>query len=374
MREWSEYEKQKLIELRALGRSWREIVEEFKKDPRCRNKSREALRSYWRFHCAPKSKGEPNMQKDSDLDNALKLLIKHKNLSVIDFANALDVSPRRALAIANALKEQGKEVTIEGDRIIFSPPKENFANLEFDHPDHILFGAIGDTHLGSVHQQISALKEFYAELQRRGVRYCLHVGDWVEGSKIYKGQEYELFLHTFSEQLEYLKSAYPKIDGITTIGISGNHDESWTTLTGWKIIKEAAKDREDIVFLGSYQGTVSLGNFRIFLYHPDGGQAYAISYKLQKLIESFTAENLPDIVLMGHFHQKEYVTIRNVENFQTGCFQTQTPYQIRRNLHPVIGGWIIEAEKTKTKTRIKAEFIRFDPVEEDFPQLASISR
>jgi len=128
-----------------------------------------------------------------------------------------------------------------------------------------------------------------------------------------KGQEYDIFLHSLEEQREYLIEHYPKIEGIKTIGIRGNHDEAWTRLVGDIIMDRVTEEREDIEIISEYQGFAEVNGFRISLHHPDGKQAYAISYKLQKLTESFTAENLPDVVVLGHFHQKEYVTIRNVE-------------------------------------------------------------
>jgi len=359
---WSEYEKQKVLELRQLGYSWSQIVEEFRKDPKCQNRSREAVRWCYRQY---------NQEKSAPISlsaKALEILKKKRTISVIEFADLLDVPPKRVFSVIYDLKNQGKNIEIENDRIIFSPPKEG-TTLELPKTEegYLKFGIVSDTHLGSKYQQLSALKDFYEELKHRDIHLCFHAGDWVDGKNIYKGQEYDIFLHSLKEQREYLIEHYPKIEGIKTIGIRGNHDEAWTKLVGDIIMDRVAEEREDIEIISEYQGFVEVNGFRISLHHPDGNQAYAISYKLQKLIESFTAENLPDIVVLGHFHQKEYVTIRNVECFQPGCFQAQTPYQIRKNLHPVIGGWIVEMERRRDGSiRVFAEFIKYKPLEKDY--------
>lgn len=357
---WSEYELQKAFQLKDKGFSYAEIAKEFVKDPKCQNRSRDAIR----IKTARWLRQAPKTPKDEVILSVLK---KHRNISIYELADILDVSPKKVREQIEWLIEKGKKITVEDERVEFLPPEQGKTiRIEEGDEGHIIFGLISDTHIGSKYQQISALRDFYELCARRGVRKVFHSGDWVAGKRIYRGQEYDLFLHSMKDQRKYLIENYPYIDGIETIGIRGNHDEAWTLLVGDPVMELVAERRPDITIIGEYQGFVEWAGFRFSLHHPGGGQAYAISYKLQKLVESFTAENLPDFVSMGHFHQKEYVTIRNVECFQPGCFEAQTPYEIRKNLHPVIGGWIVEAQKTKNGIDIIAEFKRYKPLERDW--------
>ena len=357
---WSEYEKKKILELRAKGYSYNQLVREFEEDPQCHPRSFEAIRAFLRHY---KLKNQ-EIPKTSDIMNILK---SHKTISIYELADIADISPKRARAEIAKLIEDGKKISITEDRIEFIPPESGKTlSIDPEEREFIKFGLIADTHIGSKYQQISALKDFYEQCARRGIQKIFHAGDWVAGKNIYRGQEYDIFLHSLKEQREYLVEKYPKIDGIETIGIRGNHDEAWTIISGDSIMDLVALRRPDIKIIGEYQAFVEWAGFKFSLHHPDGGQAYAISYKLQKLVESFTAENLPDFLSMGHFHQKEYVTIRNVECFQPGCFEAQTPYEIRKNLHPVIGGWIVEAKRKKNGIHIVAEFLKYTPKEKDW--------
>lgn len=352
----TDYERRKLIQLREKGFSWRRIETEFKKDRQCRKYSHEWLRKVY----------NRIISSDETL-KVLNVLGERKVIAIYELADELDLSPKRVRQVLESLIESGKDISIKDNLVIFNAPRRG-AEVRIDSGtrDYLKLGIASDTHLGSRYQQLTALRDFYERCKDEGVTVVFHAGDWLAGKNVYKGQEYDIFLHSMREQREYLAEKYPRVEGIKTIGITGNHDESWTAHTGDKPVELAARHRDDIEIVAEYQAFVTVNGFKICLYHPDGAQAYAISYKLQKLVESFTAENLPDVVVMGHFHQKEYVTIRNVECFQAGCFEAQTPYQVRRNLHPVIGGWIIELVRTKNGVQVVSKFIKYVPRLNDF--------
>jgi len=354
----TKYEKNKLVKLRKQGYSWREIAREFKKDSKCRNLSYEGLRGMYQKIAQE--------DKEAEAVRLINILSQKKVIQIYDLADEMDLSPKRVKETLNKLIESGKNITIDNNIVIFNEPRKGTEiDFETGNSDYIKFGIVSDTHFGSKYQQLTALYDFYNRCKSEDVQVVFHAGDWVAGRGIYKGQEYDNFLHSMKEQREYLMEKYPRT-GIKTIGITGNHDESWTSLTGDSLINLAAQTRDDIEIVAEYQAFVNFNGFKVCLYHPDGGQAYAISYKLQKLVESFTAENLPDIVIMGHFHQKEYVTIRNVECFQAACFESQTPYEVRRNLHPVIGGWIVEIFREDNKIQVQTKFVKYNPKEKDW--------
>lgn len=84
------------------------------------------------------------------------------------------------------------------------------------------FAVISCTQLCSKYQQISHLYTFYNICKRKGVNTVFHCGDVVDGFKVYRGQEYELFLHSADDQVQYVVDNYPKIAGIETKMILGN--------------------------------------------------------------------------------------------------------------------------------------------------------
>ena len=200
-------------------------------------------------------------------------------------------------------------------------------------------GVVSDTHGGSKYQQLSFLHAAYDDFERHGITDVLHAGDWTAGSdKMHPGMVYEMFLHGGDEQAEYVAENYPVRDGITTHGISGNHDHSHMKAGGVNVVRNIAKERRDIRYLGMSGAYLTINGIRFYLHHPSGGVAYARSYRLQKIIEQFSPENKPKVLVCGHWHTTCVLeAYRNVYGFATGCFEAQTPYLVEKHLYPEIG-------------------------------------
>ena len=234
----------------------------------------------------------------------------------------------------------------------------------------IRFGLISDLHIGSLYQRADALKAFYEGLAAEGITRVLCAGDVVDGRNVYKGQEFELHPHgrSWPEQRDMFADLVPKIKGMETIFISGNHDASYKRQIGLIAGEELQRVRPDWKFIGQDVGDVVLKTksgtpFKVRLVHPGGGTAYAISYRLQKFIEAIPGGEKPDMVAIGHYHKAEYLPhFRNVSGFQTGTFQALTPFMASRASAAHVGGWIVEVvlgERTKLTSRVKAEFVGF---------------
>jgi len=209
--------------------------------------------------------------------------------------------------------------------------------------DEYLFGALSCTQLCSRYQQLTHLRSFYALCEDYGIKDIYNAGDVSDGDKMYRGHEYELFLHGADAQRDYIKEYYPTYDGVTTHMIGGQHDESHWKRAGADILEGVAEARQDIKYYGFYGAFIDIGPISAYLMHGDGGVSYARSYKLQKIIEQFTPENKPDLLLLGHYHVVCHLhAYRNVEGFMLGCFQSQTPYLKKKGLFPIIGGMIIK--------------------------------
>lgn len=207
-------------------------------------------------------------------------------------------------------------------------------------------GMVSDTHLCSHKQQLTHLKDFYKKCADVGVKKVYHSGDMFAGDgKVYRGQEFEIFIAGFDSALEYGVEHYPSEPGITTYFITGNHDLSWYQRGGADIGHALAGARRDMEYLGQAGAYINLtDDVKLYLHHPKGGKAYALSYKVQKFIENLTPEERPRILASGHLHSRLYIDYLDVKAFMVPCFEAQTTYLKALGLHPVIGGWILELE------------------------------
>lgn len=231
------------------------------------------------------------------------------------------------------------------------------------------FAVISCTQIGSKYQQMTHLHTFYQICKRRGVDTVLHCGDLVDGERVYRGHEYSLFLHGADAQADYTVENYPRVKGIKTLVIMGNHDEAFWVNGGTNVVKDICSRRDDMEYLGDYLAYVNIGSIKVALMHGSGGVAYSRSYKLQKIVEQLAPESKPHMLFVGHWHVQCHVpAYRNVEAFMMGCFQSQTPYLTRGALFPNIGGLIVEvvADETGMKS-IKSEWIPFYvPIKNDY--------
>lgn len=223
------------------------------------------------------------------------------------------------------------------------------------------FGVVSDTHLCSRHQQITALWDFYRLCGRKRIDTVFHCGDLVDGEKIYRGQEYELFVHGADGQTDYAVEHYPRVKGVSTRVIAGNHDCSFLSTAGYNVVASVCRKRDDMTYLGDYLAFVHVDTALVALMHGNGGVAYARSYKIQKVCEQLSPENKPNMLFLGHFHIPNITPgYRNIEAVQMSCFQSQTPYMATRGLMPWVAGLIVEIRTDdKGLANISYEWIPF---------------
>ena len=225
------------------------------------------------------------------------------------------------------------------------------------------FGMISDTHLCSRLERLDELHTFYEICRKEEIMNVIHCGDIVDGWGMFRGQENEV--HTFGarNQAEYVIKHYPLVKGITTYFITGNHDCSWWNKSGVDIGELVADKRKDMIYMGQYQGDITLGDVKIRMLHPDGFVAYALSYRGQKISEQIPSGHKPHILVLGHFHTTLYFFYRLIHIFQVGCFQDQSPFLLRKGINPVIGGWTIKVrvaeDRKKTILSLTPTFIPF---------------
>lgn len=238
----------------------------------------------------------------------------------------------------------------------------------------VKIGIVSDTHLGSVEQQITHLRDFYRYADGRGVSAYLHAGDLTDGSpKMHIDAALHHFAVGFDAQMRYAVEAYPKSANGPTYLIDGNHDNY--RAEGATFGEHFSRARTDFVHLGFHSAFVDVGPCRIFMAHGSkGGIAYARSYKIQKLLEQMdTVERQQtDLALYGHWHIGMHLPgYQSIEAFAVPCFQRQTRFLKSLGLQPVVGGIVLEIEfgqrgvwSVKTDWRLYRE-----PVSNDHPGL-----
>lgn len=234
----------------------------------------------------------------------------------------------------------------------------------------VRFALMGDTHINSKYTQLTYLHKFYDECAAQGITHIYHCGDIDEGDQMRMGHSYECTCQGADEHVDEIVRLYPKIEGITTHFITGNHDASITRRSGHDIGKAIAAKRPDMEYLGQDCAIVYLTpNCTLQLQHNWDGTAYAISYKIQKTVEALAGGEKPNILAIGHYHKLEYLFYRNVHCFQTGTFLAQTPYMRGKQIAAMMGGWILEinVDEKGYIQKIKQELIPYYvPIQDDW--------
>lgn len=256
------------------------------------------------------------------------------------------------------VRQVGETWKIERDLI----PSENHVRNQWNGESVIRFGLMGDTQINSKYTQLTHLHRLYDIYAEEGIDTVYHTGDIDEGEQMRKGHQYECYNQGVDDHVDEIVANYPLHDGITTRFVTGNHDASMLKLSGVNIGTMIANRRPDMQYLGQDSAVIQLtDNCTLELRHPGDGTAYALSYKLQKMIEAMSGGEKPNILAVGHYHKQEQLFYRNVHAFQTACFQAQTPWMRGKQISAVLGGWLLELRLNCDGgiERIKSEFFPF---------------
>jgi predicted phosphodiesterase len=245
-------------------------------------------------------------------------------------------------------------------------------HTNYFYTDTVKFGLVSDTHIGSLYSATDYLNTAYDVFEQEEIKDVYHCGDLTDGENMYRGQVYEIYRHGCDAQVNEVVENYPRRKGVSTHFILGNHDMSFWKRAGINIGPKIADARDDMFYLGVEEADVIFkgedGRFaRVRLSHPGKGTAYALSYQIQKYIESLTGGNKPHVLLVGHYHKAEVIPqYRNVYAVQAGTLEHQTPWMRSRNISAMTGFWIIEfsVNVPKKVSRFKAEWFSFFEEEE----------
>lgn len=308
---------------------------------------------------------QPNQTELKEL--TLKLAAPNKRISTVakQVAKVFDVDYKTIYSKVRGYIRRAKDKPIqpakEEKRVIIQNQEPSSHKSVWDGTKTLKIAIMGDTQMGSKYTQLTHLNNFYDICKEEGIKDVYHTGDITDGLKMRVGHEYELYAVSADDMIEDVVKRYPKRDGITTHFITGNHDASIYKQVGYDVGNAIARQRDDMEYIGRDCAVVYLTpKCKLELRHPWDGTAYALSYKLQKMIESMESDSKPNILAVGHYHKAEYMFYRNVHALQTGCFQAQTPFTRGKNISVHLGGWIVEIKVTDDGT-IKSFAPKFIP-------------
>lgn len=217
------------------------------------------------------------------------------------------------------------------------------------------FGFVTDNHVGSKYARLDVLHDLYDRFAREGITEVFNAGNWIDGEARFN--KFDLEIHGMDAQLAYLAEVYPKRAGITTRFVAGDDHEGWYAQNFGVDIGRYAENkmrdvgRTDFVYLGYMESDVGLVNSEtgksavMRVVHPGGGSSYAISYSMQKLVESYEGGDKPAVVLGGHYHKLEILNYRNTWIIQGGTTEDQTPFMRKKKLEAHVGGLIVTLEQ-----------------------------
>jgi len=267
--------------------------------------------------------------------------IEEKEVKVIPEAN----TPTEPLTSA-ILKKIGEKFTslelqaiANGGRLLPGMTKVPIVSFT---GTHIKIGAITDTHIGSKYFKRERLIQAFDEFKKEGVDFVTHSGDVTEGMSNRPGHIYELDQLGYNDQREEAVEILSHWKGKMFL-IDGNHDRWFIKSNGALIVQDIAQRLPDAEFLGHDEGDISLNGFATLkLWHGEDGSSYAVSYRIQKVIESLSGGEKPQVMFFGHTHKSTYLFDRNIHCYSMGCIESQSKWMRGKRISAHTGFWIID--------------------------------
>jgi len=296
----------------------------------------------------------------STAEEAIRKALRAKARPLQELANAISLTPGQTLDQLLTMRQRGVNLHETSGQWAIEPSPElggyDIKTYRSRPNGTYRFGWLGDTHLCSKYERLDVLNDLYRRFATADLDRIFHAGNWIDGEARFN--KFDLIRHGMDAQVRYLCEKYPVApNGLKTYAITGDDHEGWyCQREGVDIGKYAenemkAAGRTDWVNLGYMEAFVPLEHAvsgkvsHLQIVHPGGGSAYAVSYTVQKLVESFSGGSKPAVLLAGHYHKLEFINVRNVWCIQTGCTQDQTPFARKKRLHYALGGGICELEQ-----------------------------
>jgi len=242
--------------------------------------------------------------------------------------------------IAEQYTEKELKAIASGGRIVPGVAKVPIISFE---GERIRIGAITDTHIGHERFDENRLFQAFEEFKKEKVDFIVHCGDVTEGMSYRAGHIYELNHLGYDAQKTASIELFSQWTDTDIYAIDGNHDRWFLKSNGAIIVKDIDMALKNFHFIGHDEGDISLkGQAVLNLWHGEDGNSYALSYRLQKILESLSGGEKPHAMLCGHTHKFVYIFERNVHCTSIGTMQSQTRWMRSKRIAAHVGFAIID--------------------------------
>lgn len=237
--------------------------------------------------------------------------------------------------ILETYSETELKIIAEGKTQILEKSKKLDINFE---GNRVRIGVMTDTHIG--HQKFYEQRLFAAfeEFKKEKVDFICHAGDVTEGMSNRPGHIYELTHLGYDQQKKYTVELFGQWTDTDIYAISGNHDRWYIKSNGANIVGDISKELSNFRWIGHDTGDICLNDkVKINLWHGEDGNSYALSYRVQKIIESIQGGEKPSIMFCGHTHKYVKLFERNIHAISAGCMEDQTDWMRGKRIPAHVG-------------------------------------
>ena len=224
---------------------------------------------------------------------------------------------------------------------LLNPEQQSRPVLSFD-GDEVVFGFCTDSHWGSKYSPEAYWDAFLEECDKQKVQAILHAGDVTEGMSNRPDQIYSLTHVGYSAQIDFAVEQFRKTD-LPIYVIDGNHDRWGIKSGGVMVVHDIAARCSNVHYLGHDEADIPVNGTIWRLWHGEDGSSYATSYRLQKIVESWTGGTKPHVLLTGHTHKQGFFFERNVQIVSGGALCRQSAWMRAKKLANHDGFWILRS-------------------------------
>lgn len=244
-----------------------------------------------------------------------------------------------------------QELRLIADAKSFVLEKSKKININFEGKS-VKIGVMTDTHIGHLKFFPERVYAAFEEFKKEKVDFICHAGDVVESMSHRPGHIYELTHLGFDAQKKYAVEIFGQWTDTPIYVISGNHDRWYIKSNGANIVGDIDKELNNFHFIGHDEGDIILNdNIIVRLWHGEDGSSYAMSYRVQKILESLQGGDKPNVMFCGHTHKYVKLFERNVHAISAGCIEDQTSWMRGKRLaaNPGFGIYTITFDKIGVK-------------------------
>lgn len=273
------------------------------------------------------------------------------------------LASKKDIALLKTLKERFTEqelkTIIKSGFDVNNLQNQKAINLNFT-GEKIKFGVISDTHIGSIYFKEKMLFKALEIFHKEKCKFITHSGDVSDGLSNRQGHIYELTHIGYTKQRQYCQDLLSKTN-LNIYAIDGNHDRYYQKSSGALLVKDLSERLKNFYFLGHDFGEFYLNkNIKVCLWHGEDGNSYATSYRLQKIIESFTGGDKPNLLIAGHTHKQGYFFDRHIHVISAGALSLQSRWMKSKRIANHTGFWIVELTfNYKSIVRCNSEWFPF---------------